>query len=223
MICRKNTLISIVGLVFCIFSFTHLLYGQTNFHKYSIGGGFGPTITFADTKETEIGTSAYISADFYFTPYLTFGIESQNGRLAGGGGSFKFENKYLTGTFNARIHAGEFFDDYARKNFLVNLISGAYVGTGVGIIRNNVYIGEERERRINRDVVFPINGGINFYLKNRWGLSRLIINANIQTTISLEDSMDGDLNPYSNFNDMYSFLSVGLKYKFGTLGLTRRR
>ncbi|MCY1515127.1 hypothetical protein D9M68_497030 [compost metagenome] len=124
---------------------------------------------------------------------------------------------------NGKLYLGEFLSQKDLSNFILNTIKGIYGGAGIGIIRNKVDIVNQHKKSFSRDVIFPFTGGINFYFKNHWGHSRVILNFSFQTVPSLEDGMDGDLSPYSNFNDIYNYFSTGIKYNFGPMGLYRKR
>jgi len=200
------------------------LFAQSNFYKFSIGSGFGLTHTYADTRKTIISYAAYASLDYHLTPYITLGAEQQKGKLEGGENKTRYLNNYSTLTFNVKAHAGEFMSARDLNNSFLRRIRGLYAGTGVGVIKNKVDVIERNiHKNKTKEVIFPFNAGINFYFHNRWDYSRFVLNLNIQVTTSLEDGMDDDLNPYSNFNDIYNFFSVGVKYNFGPLGLDRKR
>lgn len=199
-------------------------FAQSNFYKFTVGAGYGLTVTFPDTK-TLYGLAGYASLDYNLTPFLTLGTEIQKGKLTGGDKSinYGFTNFYSSMTFNGKIHAGEFMSSRDLNNVLLNTFRGIYIGGGVGVIKNNVYLFETKSHGITRDIVFPLDIGVNFYFRNRWGYSRIILNLNLQTTAFLEDNMDGNLNPNSNFNDIYNFYTIGVKYNFGPFGLDRKR
>jgi hypothetical protein len=212
--------ILLFSLILCL---SNKLFAQSNFYKFNIGGGFGATWVFADTKKTSIDFASYGSIDYYLTRYMTLGFETQRGKLSGGEYLSEFHNSYSTVTMNGKIHAGEFLSRRDLNNVFLNSIRGVYVSAGVGLIKNNVNVVNRNIKNVNRDVIFPLSAGTNFYFLNNWGYSRVILNINIQAVASLEDGMDGDLSPYSNFNDIYNFLSIGLKYNFGPMGLDKRR
>ncbi|SFH13656.1 outer membrane beta-barrel protein [Pedobacter insulae] len=213
--------ITLFLLFFCV---NNGLFAQSNFYKFSIGTGFGLTNTYADTKKTLISYAANASLDYYLTPFTTLGAEVQKGKLEGGENNTRYLNRYNTMTFNTKVYAGEFMSARDLNHPFFKSIRGLYTGAGVGIIKNNVDVAERNiYKSKSKEVIFPFNAGINFYFLNHWGYSRFILNLNIQATISLEDGIDDDLNPYSNFNDIYNFFSVGIKYNFGPLGLDRKR
>lgn len=211
------------------------LFAQKNFHKLSIGGGAGYTLPYADLEKVSLGFSKYGVIDYYLTPFITVGAEVQKGILQGGDvitdpNHQQFVNSYLSITVGGKVQLGEFLKESdLRSNFLYN-IRGIYVGAGAGIIRNkveavryygfNFYDGAEA----SREIMFPLNYGINFYFSDKWDRTRFVINLNGQSNIILGEGLDGyQYDPGVVVNDIYSFYSVGIRYNFGMLGLDRRR
>ncbi len=206
---------------------------QFNFYKYSVGLGGGFTLPFADTKKANYSLATQITTDYYFTPYLNTGLELQLGNMRGGEpDKAHFTNSFKFGTWNARMQLGQFYDRYDKLNEFTSIIRGLYMGIGIGVIRSKVdgYIldatqpgGFLTKSGINHDIIFPLNLGGNVYFKDFYGHDRWELNFNFQFVTAMEDNMDGGLNPKSNFNDLYNFLSVGFRYKFGKLGLDKRK
>jgi len=217
--------------VFAIASF-----GQSNFYKLSVGAGAGGTYSFTDVKKGKFGYAGVANADFYFTPFISGGLEIQQG-LIKGGDRFKdphqreFTNSFLAIALNAKFRAGEFTDFYY-SDFL-NYTKGFYLGTGLGVIKNNMnqivrykgsyeFPGDDK----STNVVLPINIGIDFYFPDGWGDIRYIFNINYQTNFAFGEGLDGYNDPPTKFQnnapDMYNFLSIGFKYTFGPKGLTSK-
>ncbi len=217
----KSILTAIIFFIFLCFSIKSV--AQSNFYKFTAGGGYGLTLTYPDTK-TLISLSGYGTIDYNLTPFSTLGTEVQKGKLSGGDKIYGFINKYTTVTLNGKVHFGEFMRKKDFNNVLLNSLRGIYVGAGIGIISNK---GEQYNNGTqpidNKDIVFPFNFGSDFYFSNHWGYSRFILNFNLQSSYFLEDGIDGDLNFNSNFNDIYNYFSVGVKYNFGPLGLYQKR
>lgn len=212
---------------FCVFlSFSSA--AQYNFYKFNVGLGTGITLPFADTdKLIKLSFANHAQVNYYFTPYISTGIEVQYGEMAGGEQGFgNFSNTFLLTNWNAKMHLGQFYDRFDRLNTLYWLARGLYAGAGVGFIRNDVaafnYDGVDISN-INRGVIFPFNFGLNLYLPDFYERDRWEFNFNMQYVIPLEDKLDGDINPNSNFNDVYNYFSFGVRFKFGTLGLDKRK
>ncbi len=199
------------------------LFAQYNFYKFSTGGGVGTTLTFADTKIMKSALALYGNFDYHLTPYISMGLEAQKGKLTGGENSRKFDNTYTTIAINTKIQLGEFLSRRNLENNFLNALKGLYGGVGIGMMKNNVLIGNADARMPNLDIIFQFSGGLNFYFLDKWGDSRYALNFGVQSTIGLEDGMDGDISPNSNFSDIYSYFSVGVKYSFGSLGLYRKK
>lgn len=204
-------------------------FAQTNFYKFSVGGGFGSTIVFSDAAKNSFALAGNGNIDYYLTPFVSLGLEAQRGNLKGGemapigNDPNKFKNTYLTMALNGKIYAGEFLSRKDLNHALLKNLRGLYVGTGVGFIKNSVKNYDKGITSVNKDVIFPFSAGINFYFLDKWGYNNFALNINTQSTFSLEDGMDGDLNTSSNFNDIYSYFSVGFKFYLGPKGLDRKR
>jgi hypothetical protein len=221
-------------LILFLLSINLIGFAQTNFYKLSIGGGAGGTIAFADLQKKTIGFAGYGTIDLNITPFVSIGLEVQKGELAGGDILFdpynrQFINKYLAGNINLKVQLGEFLTSYQLRNDFLNNIKGLYAGVGFGYIKNkisnvrfydiNYYPGADQ----STEGIVPINLGINFNLPDKWGYDRFVINANLQTTIAIGEGLDGYGHDPIEHNDIYSFLSAGIKYNFGFMGLDKRR
>ncbi len=218
-----------------LFSVSHLSFAQSNFYRYSIGAGAGATVAFADVPFKTLAFAGYGSLDYYFTPYVTLGLEVQKGELAGGDilrdkYHRQFINSYLSGAVSIKLQLGEFLSQYDKNNVFLNAIQGGYVGIGFGYIKNKisnvryygntVYPGADS----STEGIIPIHLGINFYIPNQWGYTRYVINLNLQSTMAIGEGLDGyGHNPKGEKNDLYSVASIGFKYNFGPMGLDRRR
>lgn len=212
-----------------VFAFCTSSIAQFNFYKYSVGIGAGVTLPFADTKKAEYSFATQISTDYYFTPYLNTGLELQLGNMRGGNeGHGNFTNTFAFGSWNVRTQLGQFYSRYDNLNPITAFIRGLYMGIGVGIIRSDVVAYRANTALppltgVNHDVIFPLNMGANFYLKDFYDRDRWEVNFNFQFVTPMQDGLDGNLNPDSDFNDLYNFFSMGFRYKFGTLGLDKRK
>ena len=202
---------------------------QYNFYKYSFGVGGGVTLPFGDVKSVNYSLANQVSADYYFTPNINTGFEVQFGNMRGGKRgptTSHFSNDFKLITWNTRMQLGQFYGRFDRLNSLYWLMRGLYAGAGVGIIRNNVTGAKNGAGFIDvvdHDLIFPFTGGYNLYLQDMYGRDRWELNFSMQFVIGMEDAMDGDLNPNSNFNDVYNYFSTGIRYKFGAVGLDKRK
>lgn len=212
---------------------------QSNFYKLSIGGGAGITQSFTEVKEHAFGIGGYGSLDYMFTPFLSIGLEAQMGQINGGDyktdpGNKQFTNSYKAVSANGKIYLGSIIDnDYSS---LYNTIKGLYIAGGIGKMKNDVtYVVpveiDNNSYFVQRtspssSVFFPVDLGINYYFANFAGFYRYAVNVNYQANITLNEYMDGYDDSKVTFKggnpDIYTFFSVGLKYYFGPLGLSRK-
>jgi hypothetical protein len=211
---------------------------QSNYYKMSVGGGAGLTIGFGDLNYQVISPAVYGAADFYITPFISVGMEGQIGRIKGGDtteNAVRFKNKYKAGMVNVRLAAGAFMNHTYRPNVFKKLARGIYVGTGIGLLRNDI---TERNPSINFnprvnqgkrksfDALLPVNIGLNYGFSEKHGYERFIVNINQQANFTFGEGMDGfDNNPLfvaNTHNDIYTFTSIGIKYKFGMVGYFKR-
>lgn len=211
---------------------------QSNFYKLSVGAGAGATIGFGDLRKQVIAPAVYGTGEFYFTPFVSIGLEGQMGRIKGGDTSenfANFNNKYKAGILQARLAAGAFMNHTYRRTTLKRLVRGIYVGTGIGLLRNNI---TERfpetninptinqGKRLSWDAFVPLTAGIEYGISEKNGYERFVINLNSQTNFTFGEGMDGfDQNPLfvrNSSRDIYTFTSIGIKYKFGPVGYFKR-
>lgn len=234
-------LLAILSLLFV----TTIAFGQVNFYKIGVGAGLGTTISYADVDENSQSYAGYIMADYNLTAFITAGLEFQAGQIKGGDiitnpHNRQFKNNFKALTLNSKIAIGQFFN-YERNNFL-NVIKGLYLGVGLGSIQNNMkYIvrykpnteaqypplgykfpGDDK----STNLLMPVNLGMNFYFKDRNDELRYIFNVNYQGNLTFGEGLDGYDDPLSIFKnkapDIYSFLSMGIKYNFGPKGVSKR-
>jgi hypothetical protein len=210
-----------------LFLFAANLNAQSNFYKWSAGVNVGGTLLYGDSDKKRIGYAYAGVVDYYFTPYMNLGFEFQAGKLKGGEiGVRSFENNYKTIAFNGRMQLGQFLNDNHLDSFIWRNLKGFYVGAGLGAIDNKVDITLPHTVGYfkNKEIFMPVNVGLNINIQRKWQeYSRMMVNINYQTVVSFEDGMDGDYDLKSNSNDRYSFLSLGLRYNFGSIGLDQSK
>ena len=223
----------IILILFTLFiNFT--LLAQSNFYKFSIGGGAGATLAFADLDNKTLAFAGYGTIDYLITPYVSIGLEFQKGELAGGDITFdknnrQFINSYIAGTGNIKFGLGEMLNSYQLNNQFLYQLRGLYAGIGFGYIKNKIsnvrYYGDNFYPGADTSVegLVPLNLGINFYFPDQWGHTRFAINLNLQHTIAVGEGLDGYGSSSAQHNDMYTYASAGVKYHFGPFGLYSRR
>ncbi|ACU02326.1 outer membrane beta-barrel protein [Pedobacter heparinus] len=211
---------------------------QSNFYKLGIGGGLGVTQSFADLNKHDYGLAGYGSFDYYFTPFVSMGIEGQMGEINGGDintdpNNRQFINSYKAFALNAKLYLGALID-YDRSGF-TNAIKGLYVGAGAGVIMNKMkFVVREKPNDPNgyvfpgsdssKDLLVPLNLGIAFNFMDRSGYTRYGLNLNYQANVTLGEGLDGYNDSPIKFKsgnpDVYTYVSIGLKYYFGPMGLS---
>ncbi len=215
-------------------AFTINVCAQSNFYKLSLGGGAGLTKAFTDIENSNHGKAIYGTADFLFTPFLSLGLEVQNGVLTGGQNDpdpagRKFKNKYRSLAAIGKVSLGNFLN-YNRSTFLEQF-KGLYFGAGVGAIQNRVvelYRPAKEPIQVfipyTKEIYIPLNLGLNYYIPNKKGQYRYVANVNYQTNISLGEGIDGyDYTTIKRSNDkpdIFTYLTIGVKYNFGLLGVS---
>jgi hypothetical protein len=217
------------------FSFT--VCAQSKFYKLSIGGGAGLTTSYADLQEHNLGTAFYGTADFIFTPFLSLGLEVQNGKVKGGQSNAdkygrRFINNYRSISANGKVYLGTFVD--YKHSMLLEYLKGLYLGSGIGAIQHHV---NQLSQRIpnappevytpyTKEAFIPINVGINYYIPNQYGQYRYVLNVNYQSNITLGDGLDGyntSVMRYENGKpDIFTYFTLGVKYNFGLVGLSEK-
>lgn len=211
---------------------------QSNFYKLSIGGGIGYTHSFTDLEKRDFDLAGYGTLEYHFTPFFSFGGQLQKGQIVGGSVETdpherQFVNSYTSATLNGKLSLGAFID-YSRNSFS-NIAKDLYVGAGAGVIHNKMksiariqgstgYVFPGRDS--SNDIVFPLDLGLNVYFRSYSGMPRVALNFNIQTNITVGEGLDGyddsSVIFKNNSPDIYNYYSVGIKYHFGPVGISRK-
>lgn len=212
---------------------------QSNFYKMSIGAGVGITQSFADLAKHDYGLAGYGTFDYLFTPFVSLGIEGQMGEINGGDintdpNNRQFINSYKAIAINGKLYLGALIN-YDRTGF-ANAVKGLYIGAGAGVLMNKMrfvvrekpddsgYIFPGKDK--SNDLLVPLNVGIAFNFMDRYGYYKYGINFNYQANVTLGEGMDGyDDSPLkfkSGNPDIYTYFSIGLKYHFGSVGLSTK-
>jgi hypothetical protein len=210
---------------------------QSNFYKLGLGGGFGVTQSFADLAKHDYGSAGYGTFDYYFTPFVSLGLEGQMGEINGGDvnkdpNNRQFINQYKAFAVNGKLYLGALID-YNRSGF-ANAVKGLYAGAGAGVILNKMkFVVREKPdgsgyvfpgADSSKDLVVPLNMGISFNFIDRNGYNRIGLNFYYQANVTLGEGLDGYNDSPIKFKsgnpDVYTYISVGLKYYFGPMGLS---
>ena len=210
---------------------------QSSFYKISLGGGAGITRSHADLPEKNYAAAIYGTADYLFTPFISLGLEAQQGQIKGGQNKAdqfgrRFTNDYRSLTVNGKVALGQFVN--YKHHAALNHLKGLYLGTGFGFIQNRI---NELHRGIvdapqlvyipaTKEPIIPINLGLNYFFPDRYGQYRYVANINFQRTIAVGEGIDGYDTTVITFKngkpDMFSFFSLGIKYNFGPEGISQK-
>ena len=205
----------------------------------TIGAGAGITQSYTDVAKHDYGLAGYGAFDYYFTPFLSLGLEGQMGEINGGDvytdpNNRQSINSYKAFTLNGKVYMGSLIN-YQRSGF-ANTIKGLYAGAGVGVVMNMMrFVVRERPdatgyvfpgQDSSKDLLVPLNLGIVFNFMDRYGYYKYGLNFNYQANITLGEGLDGYNDSALRFKngnpDIYTYFSVGLKYHFGSIGLSSK-
>ena len=215
-------------------------FSQYNFHRFSVGISGGPNQPFSDVSRNKMGGAITLNSDFYFTPFVVGGVEGQIGKLRGGDRVLdphlrEFENSYKTLLFTGKFALGQLLN-YNRRSIL-NTFKGLYIGSGAGFMFNNMsFVTRIKPDGMNNytfpgddsgvNLVIPATAGISFNFLDGWDETRYILSAGYQMNLTFGEGMDGFNDPpekfENNYNDMYSYATLSLKYCFGRKGVHYR-
>ena len=197
---------------------------QSNFYKLSIGAGYGITRSYTDLPNGKTGRASFAVLDYSLSPGLSIGMEYQNGNIKGIGLESTIDNRVLTNSYASGAIVGK-----------VYLTEWFYLGAGVGIIHNTmVQIQRDglsdsfsyRGNDVSNDLLIPLNTGFSYYFSDYAGMPKFGINLNLQYNVTLGEGLDGYDNSFTTFRndrpDIYTYFSVGLSYKFGWMGISKR-
>ncbi len=230
MIRKLNILLALIS--FSYFkSNAQINYIPAAARQYCVSVGGGVTVLLGDTKKLKFGPAARLNFDNNITPFTSFGLEAQYGGMEGGekpdGKIFKLysKNTFFAINLNARVSLGQ-FRKIAKSKFQRG-INGLYIGTGIGVVSSQVKDMIRDDPRTGQplnstqlnatQMLVPVNIGINIELPKFIGLYNTMFNINYQHNFVFGDYLDGyNLAVGNKYKDAYGFLSVALRYNFGS-------
>ena len=229
---NSNSIENIMKLVFTFSLFLFLalsaivLNGQVLFPGFSAGVHLGATKPFTDVTDSDVGASFGAIAQYNFTSFAFAGLEYSAGILGRKeldlyGKSFKNKYNRLAATGNVALGQFLFPDDNIAHYLLYNM----YVGTGIGVIMNNI----SEPNALTPDgfggitykgaaLSIPVNLGFNFkFTTYLYPDSPLNFSVNLQHNFAMSEMIDGyDPNNSDNkMRDSFTTLNVGMKYNLG--------
>jgi len=144
-----------------------------------------------------------------------------------------YTNNYQTYMIHGDVQFGEFLD-YENGNWIVQAMKNFYVGTGIGIIYNNI----SSIRRYNADTTYVYGGADhsnNIVIPMRVGYKVKLYNAYDEPSVELElgyqrnmvfgYGLDGYSDPiFTTRNyEVFEGIQVGVKFNFGNVTSYRKQ
>ncbi len=144
-----------------------------------------------------------------------------------------YTNNFQMINLHVDVQAGEFMD-YAGDSFLNKAIKNIYVGTGIGLVFNNIsdnnsrlspdstyYIGGQD---VSQNVVIPLRVGYQFKIYNDYDMPYLLVELGYQHNWVLGYGLDGYADPLvvTKTFEQFAGFHVGIKFNFGTITSYRR-
>ncbi|GAB2702993.1 hypothetical protein GCM10027037_30830 [Mucilaginibacter koreensis] len=207
-----------------------------NYSPFGIGIGYSSVKAYADLKKQNTHQAYNINAYYNYSPYLPVAAELQFGTLSGGSNSDRkidasgrqYTNAYKALILHADVMAGEIlnYDD----SFFKNLIKNFYIGTGFGLIYNNMTFIQRKDlynpaygsfpgsdKGLN--VMIPLRFGYEIKFFNSYDEPVFAIDLGYRHNVTLGEGLDGYDDPPQIFKnnsfDQYRQITVGIKVNFG--------
>ena len=242
-------------LIFLLFGAFNAFSQSNNFSRIGIGVGAGLTTAytglsyglspvipgFSPSKTLAINKSKFFagSLDYYFTPFITAGLEYNSVELKDGTDKHNraFVSKFSSIEARGTVSVGQFIDfSYAGSDFLYNIrnlnaslglgfISGTNnVGNfGSGTFPSRQHANDFGKSTFSSVVSVPASIGYNLNIYDVYQEIRFVVGFNYKINFVISDDIDGfNDDPAmfeNNSNDVYTTLGVSVKYLFGPRGL----
>lgn len=254
-------------LILALIFFTSVkAYSQANFSRIGIGATAGVTaaytgLTFGlsdlpglagfNAKKGITTNKSKVfggSLDYYFTPFITGGIEYNIVQLKDGPDKHNraFISDFSSIEVRGNVAVGQFID-YSYSPFLY-AIRNINAGLGIGFIsgKNNVaefplgtdastptsltvpyprrtHIDDRGKSKFSSVVSLPISIGYNLNIYDAYQEVRFVIGANYKMVFTSSDDLDGFADDptmfENNAKDVYTTYGISVKYLFGPKGL----
>lgn len=213
-----------------------------NYDQFSLGAGISSVKIHGDLNKAYKQAAYNVNFNYHYTPFVTFGVEAQFGKLASGNADTaavyygeQSLNKYTAIILHADVQLGELInynDDFSAIPILTKILNGAkniYVGTGAGVIFNNMdYINRTDFNDPNitfagldksNELIIPVRIGYEYKFYNAYDEPKVRLDLGYQANFSVGDNMDGFKSGASS--DWYSQITFGIKIGIG--GVTSYR
>jgi hypothetical protein len=205
-----------------------------NYPEFAVGAGASYVRALADLRQQKNNMAFHVDFTYNYSPYIPITAEFQFGKLSGGDrltdkDTREFENSYKALILHGDFEMGEAID-YSNSTVL-NVLKGFYIGSGVGLISNNmtkIY----RYSAIDPTYMFPgTNSSINLLIPIRFGYEikffndydepSFSVNLGYTHNVTIGEGLDGYADPQiifkNNAPDQYSQIVIGFKYHFGDI------
>jgi hypothetical protein len=235
LVLRKFTLFFILGF-FALFVKAQDSY---NFTHYGIGFYGSYNYPYADLKTGNNGKTYAVAGYYNLSPYIPLGLEVQFGKLSGGSiitdpNKRQYENSYKAVIAHGDFAFGEVID--YDGSFFKHLVKDLYVGTGIGVISNNMTFVQRTNlvpsaqypvgtytfpgNNSSLNLLVPLRFGFDFKIYDSYAEPFMSINIGYVHNLTWGEGLDGYTDPASGFKnnapDQYRQIVVGLKFNFGS-------
>lgn len=207
---------------------------QQYFQKYDVGLKFGINTAFSDLAQNKNLYSSALNFNYYLTPYTAISVETQLGKLRGGGLNIdpnqrQYTNNYWAVYLQGKYYLGNLLDK-TERDFLA-LFNNLYVSGGLGIVKNSIskntrikpdgtgYVFPGLDKSL--DLLVPIDMGYDFPIYNQFREYKWEVSISGQFVQTLGEGLDGyDIAPNSTnkgYPDSFATFMIGVKYSFGKI------
>ena len=208
-------------------------YTDLSFGLSPIIPGFNPVRGFSTNKSKYFGGSV----DYYFTPFITAGLEYNNLEIKDGTDKHNraFISKFSAIEVKGTVAVGQFVD-FAYSPFLYNIRNinaslglGFISGTnnvadfGSGLFPSRQHANDFGKSKYSGVLSIPASIGYNFNIYDAYQEVKFVVGVNYKMSFTLSDDIDGyNDDPAvfeNNSKDAYTTLGISVKYLFGPKGL----
>jgi len=215
----------IVLLITIIFAAASLK-AQNEFQQITLGAGAGAATTYASSQIAKTTPAFSANLSYYPKKFFNIALEAQVGELAGGNAGMSnasYTNKYAAVIFEPTFHFGAIFNnsfnnlqgDFVNKSGydFASVCKNFYVGTGFGLIHNNVTnIDQTTSYSQNIVAVVPVKFGYEISFADQYDNPMLKLNLSYSFNSALGRGLDGSSGPAPQAAASYSYYSLQLEF-----------
>ncbi|MDP9076894.1 MAG: outer membrane beta-barrel protein [Bacteroidota bacterium] len=208
-----------------------------NYYEFGVGGGLSYEHGYTNIPKQNNDIGLNLNLIYNYNPYLPMELEFQKGQLSGGGLTVdrdlygrKYVNNFLAVYAHVDVQLGSFID-YGNDGFL-NFIKNFYVGSGIGLVRNNntvqrtnviaangplIYVFPGKDKSTNYSV--PLRIGYEVKIYDSYAEPGWAIDIGYIHNFVFGEGLDGYDDPTTKFKNnainQYRQITIGFKYFFG--------